>query len=593
MELKHINLDQLTPDKHNVRKHGGKACDDLIPSIRSLGIIQPLLVRPSDEKGRYDIVAGQRRYHALNKIAETDDVDPVPCIVMKHTDDASAIEASLAENIARLPMDEIDQYKAFAALVGQGHTVEEIGTIFGVTERLVKQRLAIANLIGPILTAYRKGDINADTVRILTMASKQQQKDWLALHKSDDYAPSGRHLKAWLFGGADIPTRNALFDLEGYRGTITTDLFGDTSYFDDAQAFWERQNQSIAEARQTYLDAGWNAVVIQDIGDIWCSWEMSKRAKSKGGKVYVQIAHDGEVTFHEGYITSDEARRLDKKAESGTKDKPTNHTPELTKAAQNYLALHRHAAVRADLLTHQGLALRIAVAQIIAGSDLWDVKPDPQKASKPEIKESLATNTAELLFQTERQTVIDLLGLTDEPESDEDITSCEEDDDDLSQDETETVVQRYSHWEMGRNPDAILAKLIALDDDTVTRVLTFVVAECLPCGTSWVEAAGMAMKTDMSACWTPDQTFLDLVRDKNTLNLLIEQVAGKDTADAHVTSTGKVQRQILTNCIKGERETKEGAWDLPYMRFPMKDYTDQFGIDAIDAWIKVRHHYEA
>lgn len=102
---------------------------------------------------------------------------------------------------------------------------------------------------------------------------------------------------------------------------------------------------------------------------------------------------------------------------------------------------------------------------------------------------------------------------------------------------------------MGDAPQSrvILGKLIALDDDTVTRILPFVVAECLPCGTRWVEAAGMAMKTDMSACWTPDQTFLDLVRDKNTLNLLIEQVAGKDTADAHVTSTGTVQRQILTN----------------------------------------------
>lgn len=70
----------------------------------------------------------------------------------------------------------MDQYKAFAALVKAGQSVEDIASQFGVTERLVTQRLAIANLIGPILTAYRKGDIHPTTVRILTMASKRQQR---------------------------------------------------------------------------------------------------------------------------------------------------------------------------------------------------------------------------------------------------------------------------------------------------------------------------------------------------------------------------------------------------------------------------------
>ena len=177
---------------------------------------------------------------------------------MDDGDDAKAIEASLAENIARLPMDEIDQYKAFAALLKNGQSVDDIASHFGVTERLVKQRLAIANLYTPLLTAYRKDDIGADTLRFLTLATMRQQKAWWALFTSEDkHAPQGRNLKEWLFGGNDIPVSNALFDVDAYGGNIVSDLFGEERYFDDAAQFWTLQNTAIAEAKERYLAEGW------------------------------------------------------------------------------------------------------------------------------------------------------------------------------------------------------------------------------------------------------------------------------------------------------------------------------------------------
>jgi len=90
---------------------------------------------------------------------------------MERDDYVQAIEASLAENIDCLPMDEIDQYEAFRDLIRQGKAVEEIASHFGVTERLVNQRLAIANLYAPILNAYRREEIEPQTIRLLTMAS--------------------------------------------------------------------------------------------------------------------------------------------------------------------------------------------------------------------------------------------------------------------------------------------------------------------------------------------------------------------------------------------------------------------------------------
>lgn len=227
MKLDHIKLENLKPAALNVRKHGGDDLGDLIPSIRSIGVIQPLLVRKNCEG--FEVIAGNRRLKAAQALSASDfAITELPCAILEDGDDAKAIEASLAENTARLPMDELDQFEAFRALTAQGRTPEDIAADFGVTERLVRQRLAIANLHTPILSAVRNGEIKGETMRILTMATKKQQKEWFRLFRDPECnAPSGVRLKAWLFGGAEIPVSNALFDPSAYKAPIKGDLFGE------------------------------------------------------------------------------------------------------------------------------------------------------------------------------------------------------------------------------------------------------------------------------------------------------------------------------------------------------------------------------
>src|SRR3546814_12727871 len=87
---------------------------DIMPGVRARGILQPLLVRPNGEDGRFEIVAGRRRYFAAKAVAEEGgEVEPVPCAVMEPGDDAGALEASLIENAARLDPDEMSQYETF------------------------------------------------------------------------------------------------------------------------------------------------------------------------------------------------------------------------------------------------------------------------------------------------------------------------------------------------------------------------------------------------------------------------------------------------------------------------------------------------
>ena len=161
MELMHIPLTELTIAKTNVR-HGVKKADykDLMPSIKQRGILQPLLVR-QNEQG-YEIVAGRRRYLAACELAnEGTLVEALPCAVMAKGDDAEAVEASLIENVAHLPMDEMDQFEAFQRLLKEGRSVQDIANVFGVTDLTVRRRLAIANLHPKIRQMYRAEEIDA------------------------------------------------------------------------------------------------------------------------------------------------------------------------------------------------------------------------------------------------------------------------------------------------------------------------------------------------------------------------------------------------------------------------------------------------
>jgi ParB family chromosome partitioning protein len=556
MKLTHLPLDQLKLSTVNVRSTGGKEIADLLPSIRSLGIIQPLLVRPNCEG--FEIVAGQRRYRALVKLADEGITEPVPVGIMEDGDDAKAIEASLAENVARLPMDEIDQYEAFAAMRVAGLDVAEIAARFGVTERLVDQRLAIAGIIDPILNAYRRDEIEASTLRILTMATPKKQKAWWKLFKSEDaHAPTSFALRRWLLGGDQIPTSNALFDATLYKGGIVADLFGEDSYFSDSEKFWPLQNAAIAEKRDAYLAAGWTEVVVLDIGERFASWDHVKTSKKKGGKVFIAIAQDGEVSLHEGWISEKEARRkAGGKPDDADAPALKSERPEVTKAMQNYLGLHKHAAVRTEMLSHSGTALRLAVAHIIAGSRRWHVEADDQRAENAGIRASIAASKAEMGFAEERGRIRDLLGIEDEGDH--------------------PIVPRQQDYASHRDLAEIFGKLAALDDVSVLRVLTFVMAETLEAQTPLVETLGAKFATDMTCWWEADQAFFDLLRDKEAINAMVREVASDMTADAYTASTAKVQKKIISDCLKGEGREKAEGWLPRYMAFPASGYTGRF-----------------
>ncbi|WP_286828297.1 MULTISPECIES: ParB/RepB/Spo0J family partition protein [Kordiimonas] len=554
MELAHIPFEALKVSPQNMR-HSRKKPDisDILPSIRARGIQQPLLVRKNG-KG-YEIVAGRRRYFSLRTLAKGGEkIGPVPCAVMEAGDDAAAIEASLIENIARLVPDEMTRHETFSKLMEAGRSVEDIAATFGVSELMVRRALALGNLLPAIRDTYRAGRIDAATLRHLTLASAEKQQEWLTLFEDDEaYTPTGRSLKAWLFGG-DISTKVALFDLESYPGRIVRDLFVDEGVFEDVSAFWAAQDAAIARARDTYLEGGWAEVEIMERGSFFSAWEHVKAAREDGGRVYIEVRESGEVSFHEGYLTMREHRARERaEARMGGAGTPSSDRPELTKAAQNYIALHRHGAVRTSLMTAPKVALRGMLAHAIAGSSLWHTEAEPQRADRNATAASLESSKAQADFEAERKAVLKLIGLATH---------------------SHTLVRASANE--GRLV-ALFDRLMDLSDAKVMRILTFLMAETLSSGTAIVERLGLALKVDMKDWWQPDDAFFDLLRDKAALNAMVRDVGGREVADANVSATTRVQKTIIRDHLSGTGRKKVEDWLPAYMAFPFRAYTPRGG----------------
>jgi ParB family chromosome partitioning protein len=573
MTLENFELDNLTISPLNMR-HAKKAPDisDLLPSVRTRGILMPLLVRRNGSPATAEIVAGRRRYYAAHAVkAERGSFPPVPCKIMEEGDDADALEASLIENLHRSNPSEMEQYATISRLIlKENRSIQDAGKALGLSTREVEQRMALGNLLPRLREAYSSDRIDVATIRHLTMATKRQQQEWLKAFEADDEnAPFGDDVKNWLCGGQSISTSVALFPLNDYKGHVLTDLFGEHGTFQDADLFFEQQSLAIAARRDAYLAAGWCEVVILDKGETFQSWQFEKTTKKNGGKVFIGLSHRGEVTFHEGYLARKEARK--KANAEGTKgagteaETPAAPASEVTAALQSYIDLHRHAAVRAAVLDKPGVALRLLAVHAMCGSRLWKVAPEPQRSGRNETDASVQASPAQAAFIASRQEVLTLLGLS----------------------EGAGLVATH-----GDEPAAIFARLLALSDAEVRRVLTVIMADSLEAGSALVEAAGVHLGVDMAKCWTADEAFFDLVRDKGVVSAMVADIAGKAVANANVSATGKVQKQIIKDCLTGTNgREKVASWLPRWMEFPVRSYKKDGGFRTAEAWKRIKRHF--
>lgn len=133
--LREVSLDAIVPNPRQPRQiFDAAAISELTGSVAELGILQPLLVR-EERPGRYELIAGERRFRAARDAG----LETVPVLVVE-TDDRGSLERALVENIHREDLDALEEAAAYRALLDEGGMTQE-----ALGQRLGRSQAAISN----------------------------------------------------------------------------------------------------------------------------------------------------------------------------------------------------------------------------------------------------------------------------------------------------------------------------------------------------------------------------------------------------------------------------------------------------------------
>ncbi|HBN9502700.1 ParB/Srx family N-terminal domain-containing protein [Pseudomonas aeruginosa] len=157
------------PTGRNVRKSPRMSIPELAASIQRVGLLQNLIVIVAADGEHYEVAAGGRRLAALKLLAKKRRISKeweVPCLLVA---DGTARTASLTENVQREAMHPADQFEAFAALVMEGRSIEDIAADFSVTPLVVQRRLKLANVSPRLLADYRADAVALDQLMALSI----------------------------------------------------------------------------------------------------------------------------------------------------------------------------------------------------------------------------------------------------------------------------------------------------------------------------------------------------------------------------------------------------------------------------------------
>ncbi|QNA90901.1 ParB/RepB/Spo0J family partition protein [Massilia sp. Dwa41.01b] len=162
---------QLQAGKYQPRTRMDEgALNELAASIKSQGVMQPVLVRPV-EAGRYEIIAGERRFRA----AQLAGLENIPVLV-REVDDQAAAAMALIENIQREDLNPLEEAQGIARLISDfDFTHEQAASAVGRSRSAVSNLLRLVNLAQPVQTMLMAGDIDMGHARALLSVDNASQ----------------------------------------------------------------------------------------------------------------------------------------------------------------------------------------------------------------------------------------------------------------------------------------------------------------------------------------------------------------------------------------------------------------------------------
>jgi ParB family chromosome partitioning protein len=220
-----VDIDLIDPSPYQPRtRFREQALEELAQSIRSTGVIQPVVLRPIGS--RYQLIAGERRWRAAQRVG----LHRVPAVLREATEE-QALEMTLVENLQREDLNPLEQAGAFERLISRFHlTQEEVASRTGKDRATIANSIRLLKLDPPILAMLEEGRITAGHGRALLAVEDTQRRLALArkaaagsitvrqLERLTTLRRTNRAEKA-PEQGMDPNTRAAIEDLERDLGT--------------------------------------------------------------------------------------------------------------------------------------------------------------------------------------------------------------------------------------------------------------------------------------------------------------------------------------------------------------------------------------
>ncbi|WP_414045393.1 nucleoid occlusion protein [Macrococcus equi] len=203
-----VPVERIVPNKYQPRQiFDEEKIKELAESIRSYGLLQPIVVRPIEED-MYEIIAGERRFRALkfNGIAETE-------VIVKQMNDKETAAIALIENIQRENLSAVEEAEAYKKLLDlDGITQQDLAASLGKSQSFIANKLRLLRLSQPILGALSKQQISERHARALLALDEEGQKTMLGIIKSQhlNVKQTEERVKR-LLGGEDVKPKRIGF----------------------------------------------------------------------------------------------------------------------------------------------------------------------------------------------------------------------------------------------------------------------------------------------------------------------------------------------------------------------------------------------
>ncbi len=159
-----LSIGNLYPNKFQPRKiFDEESLNDLEKSIKERGIIQPIIVRKSEENSKYEIIAGERRWLAAQKAG----LQEVP-VVVTEADDLKSLEFAIVENVQRNDLNPFEEAQGYQRLINDfGYDQEKVSKFIGKSRSYITNCLRILTLPSDVLNLIKTKKLSAGHAKIL------------------------------------------------------------------------------------------------------------------------------------------------------------------------------------------------------------------------------------------------------------------------------------------------------------------------------------------------------------------------------------------------------------------------------------------